>query len=149
MAVARLGRQRQRYCSIHCRREHYRRRIIALWQAGRLPPRLYFNRVIRRFVIDAIGERCEECGWNERNPHTGRVPLEIEHIDEDWRNNAPRNIRVLCPNCHALTPTFRGANRGRGRPAQARRRSRLGACRATVSYVGEFVGSFTIFTACG
>ncbi|MEA2719262.1 MAG: hypothetical protein QOJ39_1126 [Candidatus Eremiobacteraeota bacterium] len=107
------------FCSRFCLVEHYSERVISLWRAGELPPRLYFNRTVRRHIIESVGERCQLCGWCERNRHTGLVPLEIEHIDGDWKNNHPENIRVLCPNCHALTPTFRGANRGRGRPGRS------------------------------
>jgi hypothetical protein len=106
------------FCSQRCQLEHYHQRMIALWRSGALPPRLYFNRTVRRHIIEAAGNKCQRCGWNECNPFTGRVPLEIEHIDGDWQNNAPDNIGVLCPNCHALTATFRGANRGRGRPGR-------------------------------
>src|SRR5579871_6049355 len=63
-----------------------------------------------------LGERCSRCGWAERNPKTGRIPVEVEHIDGDWQNNRLTNLTLLCPNCHALTATFRGLNRGRGRP---------------------------------
>ena len=53
---------------------------------------------------------------NPINPFTGNVPLEIEHIDGDANNTSPDNVTLLCPNCHSLTSTYRGANRGRGRP---------------------------------
>jgi hypothetical protein len=38
------------------------------------------------------------------------IPLELDHIDGDVENNAISNLRLLCPNCHALTPTYRGRN---------------------------------------
>jgi hypothetical protein len=116
----RIKPQRVAYCSQRCQFDHYRQRVISLWQSGALPPRLYFNRTVRRHIIESVGERCQRCSWGERNPFTGQIPLEIEHVDGDWKNNAPANIRVLCPNCHALTATFRGANRGRGRPGRPR-----------------------------
>ena len=47
---------------------------------------------------------------------TGRIPLHIDHIDGDWSNNQPPNLRLLCPNCHALTASYGALNRGRGRP---------------------------------
>jgi hypothetical protein len=36
-------------------------------------------------------------------------------MDGDWRNNAPENLALLCPNCHALTPSFKALNKGKGR----------------------------------
>lgn len=39
------------------------------------------------------------------------IPLQLDHIDGDSSNNTLSNLRLLCPNCHALTPTFCGRNR--------------------------------------
>jgi hypothetical protein len=55
------------------------------------------------------------CGWSRRHPTTGKVPVEVEHIDGNWENNRLTNLTLLCPSCHSLTPTFRALNRGRGR----------------------------------
>ena len=41
----------------------------------------------------------------------GIIALEIDHIDGDNRNNEISNLRYLCPNCHALTETYRGKNK--------------------------------------
>lgn len=35
------------------------------------------------------------------------IPLELEHIDGDKTNNQMENLTLLCPNCHALTATWR------------------------------------------
>ena len=48
------------------------------------------------------------------NPYTKTVPLEIEHIDGNATNNMEDNLILLCPNCHSLTKTYRGANKGSG-----------------------------------
>jgi len=66
-------------------------------------------------LVKTIGEKCSRCEWNEVHPLTGRVPIEVEHIDGDWQNNHPSNLTLLCPNCHSLTATYRGLNRGKGR----------------------------------
>jgi hypothetical protein len=44
------------------------------------------------------------------------VPLDIDHINGSYIDNSPSNVRLLCPSCHALTPTYKGLNRGNGRP---------------------------------
>ena len=48
-----------------------------------------------------------------------RVRLEaqylFQHIDGNSKNNKEENLTLLCPNCHSLTKTYKGANRGNGR----------------------------------
>ncbi len=39
------------------------------------------------------------------------LSLELDHIDGDNENNKMSNLRLLCPNCHTLTPTWRGRNK--------------------------------------
>jgi predicted HNH restriction endonuclease len=38
------------------------------------------------------------------------IPLELHHIDGDKTNNTLENFQLLCPNCHALTDSYRGKN---------------------------------------
>jgi hypothetical protein len=109
------------YCSNACRGELHRRSVVAEFKAGTLAAKVYIHRPIRRYLIEKFGERCQQCGWSERHKKTGRVPLEIEHVDGNWRNCREDNLTVLCPNCHALTPTFKGLNRGNGRPGRVLR----------------------------
>lgn len=70
---------------------------------------------VRRWVRNRDENKCIQCGWCEIHPVTGRVPLAMDHIDGNASNNRPENLRMLCPNCHSLTPTFGNLNRGRGR----------------------------------
>ncbi len=39
------------------------------------------------------------------------ITLELEHKDGNNKNNKRENLELLCPNCHALTPTWRGRNK--------------------------------------
>lgn len=71
---------------------------------------------IRDYLMEKADHKCSKCGWGEINPHTGKVPLELEHKDGDFTNNAPDNLEVICPNCHSLTSTYKGANKKQGRP---------------------------------
>lgn len=64
----------------------------------------------REYLLVEADWSCTQCGWNTPHPKTGKPPLEVDHIDGDRWNNKRENLRVLCPNCHALTPTFRRMN---------------------------------------
>ncbi|MEU1575949.1 HNH endonuclease signature motif containing protein [Streptomyces collinus] len=59
-----------------------------------------------------VAERCALCGteavWRGRP-----LPLEVDHVDGDWRNNRIENLRLLCPNCHSTTDSYRGRGKGR------------------------------------
>jgi hypothetical protein len=64
----------------------------------------------RLFLAGIKTPRCEECGWAQKSPD-GRIPLEIDHVNGDSRDNRLDNLKILCPNCHSLRPTHRGKNR--------------------------------------
>jgi 5-methylcytosine-specific restriction endonuclease McrA len=66
------------------------------------------QRLIEEGFLTAQCSRCENTEWLGEP-----IPLELDHIDGDRQNNALENLRVLCPNCHALTPTYRGKNQKR------------------------------------
>ena len=64
---------------------------------------------IKRRFAKEVGYFCSNCGihtWNDRP-----LTLELDHIDGDNRNNAKDNLRLLCPNCHSQTNTFRNRKR--------------------------------------
>jgi len=103
-----------KYCSFRCQHDYARRARVELLESGRYAA-LQTTSFLRRYLIARLGERCSKCGWAERHIVTRRVPIEVEHIDGNWENYRLENLTLLCPNCHALTPTFRGLNRGRGR----------------------------------
>ena len=114
----RVSTNEARYCSFRCMHEFYRKSVIKRWKEGTLAPRILFSPIVRQYLLEIMNERCQRCGWSGRNPYSGKSTLEVEHIDGNWQNNAPSNITLLCPNCHSLTATFRGLNRGNGRPGR-------------------------------
>ena len=105
------------YCSNACQWKHSRRELVESWRNGELNAcgkngRLH--RGIRKCLLREANYRCSEFGWDKVNPVSGKSPLEIDHIDGNAENCRPENLRVLCPNCHSLTPTWKALNSGNG-----------------------------------
>ena len=104
------------YCSVECSFSFRKQKTVEAWildpdsatqkNGGLSTP-------IRKYLIELSGNRCSNCGWDKINPTTGVCPLEVDHIDGDSFNNNPDNLKVVCPNCHALTSTYRALNKGK------------------------------------
>ena len=69
-----------------------------------------FKLKLRLFKEDIKKQACEVCGWATKSID-GRIPLELDHVNGNRRDNRLKNLRILCPNCHSLKPTHRGRNK--------------------------------------
>lgn len=115
------------FCSNKCQQDFQYHAFISRWKAGHengVTGKTSTSKHIKRYIREKYGDRCHRCGWNEKHPADGKVPLEVEHIDGDYRNNSEENLDLLCPNCHSLTMTFR--NRNKGKSTRDRRFSSVG-----------------------
>lgn len=107
-----------KYCSNSCQFIYQHQCFIDEWKAGKIVglQRLGVVSVhIKRYLREKYNNQCCLCKWSKINPKSGIVPLVADHIDGNWRNNVESNLRLICPNCDALSPTYAALNWGNGR----------------------------------
>jgi 5-methylcytosine-specific restriction endonuclease McrA len=71
------------------------------YQSYKLKNRLYKERIKQRSC-----EVCGTCKWQNK-----LLALELNHLDGNRQNHLLNNLKLLCPNCHSQTDTFRSKNR--------------------------------------
>nr|WP_303710648.1 HNH endonuclease [Kutzneria buriramensis]WKX09535.1 HNH endonuclease [Kutzneria buriramensis] len=87
---------------------------ILVEQPAERARRIQSSRLKRAMLERGAEERCALCGLGAvwlGEP----LPLEVDHIDGNWRNNRMENLRFLCPNCHSTTDSYRGRGKRRDR----------------------------------
>lgn len=108
----------KKYCDNKCQADYQHKEWVIRWKQGLesgLKGEYGISQHLKRYLFEKFNNKCCKCGWGEMNPYSQTIPLEIDHIDGDYSNNNEENLQLLCPNCHSLTSTYKGANKGQGR----------------------------------
>ena len=104
----------RRYCNNQCQADDtMRKRATNINTTGVLTDGFQSEGRIRRYLLDIRPHECVICHNTEwLGDH---IPLVMDHIDGNPDNWKIENVRLICPNCDAKTPTYKGKNRGHGR----------------------------------
>lgn len=113
-----LSNTQKKYCCFSCQHEYKKNMVFEKIENGDATLNSLWY---KKFLIEKYGEECMECGWCEVNIYSGKIPIELEHIDGNSENNSLDNLKILCPNCHSLTSTYKALNSGNGRHTRRQR----------------------------
>ena len=105
---------KKKFCSIKCQGEYKHKQYIERWKNGEedgMSGKYGISTAIRAYLFEKYGNKCQICGWGEENLHSHTIPLQVHHIDGNYKNNKEDNLQLLCPNCHSLTDTFMTLNK--------------------------------------
>lgn len=84
------------------------------------------SHLLRRALLE-VGEPERWAGCEIGPEWLGRpMTLEVDHVDGDWSDDRRENLRLLCPNCHALTSTWCRGGRRQRRSWNGRRATAVG-----------------------
>jgi hypothetical protein len=64
------------------------------------------NRIINEGVKKNVCETCGCTSWQGK-----QINLELHHADGNRQNHMLNNLKLLCPNCHSQTDTYRAKNK--------------------------------------
>jgi Zn finger protein HypA/HybF involved in hydrogenase expression len=109
-----------KYCSLKCQHGYQTRLLVEDWLAGGAKSQWKYSipAWAKAYLIETRTHRCECCNnieWCEKP-----IPLEVDHISGDSTDNSLENLRLLCPNCHSQTPTYKSKNRKSSRVHRAK-----------------------------
>jgi hypothetical protein len=109
-----------KFCSSLCSSTYKKKKTMKEWLDGEHTPSAG---TLRQYLKELKPAECENCKLSHWNGMP--IPLEMDHKDGNHKNNQLNNLQLLCPNCHAQTPTYKSKNKGKGRDYR-RERWRVG-----------------------
>ena len=88
-----------KFCSNKCQAGFRYRQFLSNWKNRKTSGNIgikcrNISTYLRRYLLEKYNARCSVCGWNKKNPVTGNVPLEVDHIDGNAENNSEKNLRL-------------------------------------------------------
>lgn len=112
------GTEERKYCSRDCMMSvWWEEKKIELLSSG--IDNSSSNRLGKKYLIELHAGKCQICYQSEWQGQP--MPLVLDHINGNPYDNSLSNLRVICHNCNAQTPTFAGRNKGNGRVERAKR----------------------------
>lgn len=102
-----------KYCNNACQKAYENKERVRKWINEGVSWKTQIPAWAKNYLAEQRGYFCEVCGIHEWNSKP--IVLEVDHINGDHMFNDPSNLRLICPNCHSQTDTYKAKNTGRGR----------------------------------
>ena len=98
------------FCCNKCQGRYAQLQMIEKFLKGKLTDGTIRCETIRGYLIEKQGGICTICKmppiWN-----SSPIVFIVDHIDGNYENNSPENMRAICPNCNSQTDTFGSKNK--------------------------------------
>ncbi len=119
--------RKNKFCCSQCSTDYRYNEYIKRWlngeESGNIDgaAEIVISTRVRRWFFEKYDSKCQKCGWGEVNPQSKKVPLTVHHKDGNCLISHVDNLELLCPNCHSLTGTYGGMNKGNSKRTHCRK----------------------------
>lgn len=112
-----LKRNVGKYCSLKCQQSYQWKQEKIFFEENGTFRGCHQEATLRvkykKYMLEISEKECAVCKIKE---WLGKpIPLVFDHIDGNSNNFEMKNLRLICNNCDAMSPTFKGRNKGKGR----------------------------------
>jgi hypothetical protein len=111
---------KEKYCCIKCQQGH---RYKTIYIPNILNGNTTSSVTLKKYLSEINGYKCVNCSLTSWL--NSKITLQLDHIDGNSDNNFPNNLRLLCPNCHSQTETYKGGNKNNPKNTKRNTKQRI------------------------
>lgn len=102
------------FINVKRKRTNFRKKDITKILTNEVP--YYNSHNLKKYLyrLNLKQPICELCNQDE-NWNGMKISLILDHINGNNRDNKIENLRIVCPNCDAGLPTYKGKNNHKGK----------------------------------
>lgn len=112
-----VSQRKNKFCSLKCSNDYKFKIICDKIESNNVID--ISSKTMKRYLLYKFSHKCMICNHTEWNNIP--ITLELEHCNGNSSDNSLINCKLLCPNCHSQTSTYKSKNKGNGRSFRMKR----------------------------
>jgi endogenous inhibitor of DNA gyrase (YacG/DUF329 family) len=111
-----IERTSKKYCSLQCQQDFQwkeKKEYFEKYGKVKHDTESGYRKFYKRYLHEKQNHRCKICKRSKWMKSS--ILLILDHINGNAKDWSRKNLRLICSNCDATLPTYKGRNAGKGR----------------------------------